>query len=408
MKQSLYRKESFESKINGFSNPVTIRGSLSALYMSLGLLVIVLVLVIYAWVTPYTRKVAALGYIAPKSGNVTLSSPISGILKVGVKTGQRVAEGDVLATVSEATDSDSDDSAVLMRIDSIESRIELSDQRYQLLNDRKATSRRIYDMQIESAENLLESRRKVLGMQRKQLQLAQNSRDRINKLYKKKVATLSDLEEADSKLILATQSVIDAELQLAEALESSTNSKVERDLDTNTLEDGLAKLRGERLLLDAELNKLTVERVRSMRAPTSGILTYSLARNYQRVNPGEPLFMIEPIGDDYDAIVLAPSSAIGFAAVGDSVALHYAAYPYQDHGVFKGRIKAIDNVAQLPSAISAPIPVNEPVYRIYADVDQTPKNKRGEELRLISGMLFEAKIIAEEKSLLYWMLSPIF
>lgn len=408
MNNSLYRKESYESKIKGFSNPVTIRGSLSALYMSGGLLVIVTILAVFSWLTTYTNKVSAFGFIAPKSGNVTLSSPISGILKVDVETGQKVEKGDVLATVSETLNSESDDSVEGIHIASIESRLALADRRYELLKERQIRSKRVDENRIERSRGLVESRRLVLKMQRRLLNLADISRNRINDLYKSKVATVASLEESDSRLIVATQNMIDAELLIAEAIESSADARAERDLNVNALEDEIAQHRSERLLLETDLERLSVERVRNIVAPTSGILTYSLASNFQTVNPSEPLFVIEPIDDEYDAIVLASSSAIGFASVGDVVMLHYAAYPYQDHGVFEGKIEAIDTVAQLPSAISAPISIDEPIYRVYAKVDQNPKSKGGDELRLVSGMLFEAKIIAEEKPLLYWMLSPFF
>ena len=89
------------------------------------------------------------------------------------------------------------------------------------------------------------------------------------------------------------------------------------------------------------------------------------------------------------------------------MSIRYEAYPYRENGIFSGRVTAIDNTAQFPTAFSAPIGGDQPVYRIYAEVDQSPASKRGEELQLFSGMVLEASITADEKPVLLWLLDPV-
>ena len=108
------------------------------------------------------------------------------------------------------------------------------------------------------------------------------------------------------------------------------------------------------------------------------------------------------------AVLLAPSSAVGFVKPNDRVQLRYAAFPFREHGVFTGTIVQMDKTEQLPSELDAPIMVSEPVYRIIVDVEQPPISKKKKSLRLASGMTLEASIIIDQRPLLFWLLDPIY
>ncbi|WP_337909983.1 HlyD family efflux transporter periplasmic adaptor subunit [Vibrio cholerae] len=143
-------------------------------------------------------------------------------------------------------------------------------------------------------------------------------------------------------------------------------------------------------------------------SPSSGVITYASAQHDENVNVGQELFYITSNNDELVAVLLAPSTAIGFAKIGDVVSIRYDAYPYREHGIFIGDIISIDKTAQIPNAIRSPISISEPVYKIVVKVEQIPVSKSGALLKLRSGMKIEASIILDKKPLLFWLFDPIF
>ncbi len=407
MSHTLYRKEALESRIKGFSNPVSIRGSLSATLLTACLLGILVGLIAYAWLTSYTRKVTAPGFIEPSSGGITLSAPVAGVLELRVANGARVEKGELLAVISDTFDVDRRESLISLQLEGLEARRQLVDERIALTERRLTSAERIHSVRIANAERQQHTRERILEMQRREHELAVASRDRVAALFERKLDTQSSLDEADSTLIAASQRLIDAETAALEAAERVQTSRIDRELELNEINAQLVDYRSEGLSLSNQIERLSAEQRRDIVAPIDGVVTVSKARDLQRVSLAEPLFRIDPAGDHFQATVLAPSAAIGFVAEGDLISIRYAAYPYREHGVFRGLVRAIDNTAQLPQAIAAPIAGDEPVYRIYTDIDQAPVNKRGERLRLASGMLFEASIIADQKPILFWLLDPV-
>ena len=407
MSQDLYRKEAYESRIKGFSNPVTIRGSLSATILTLGLLLLLAGLASYGWMTDYRRKVTAPGFVAPASGSVAVTAPTTGVARIEVENGATIEKGDLLAVITDDRESDVNKSDMELELEALRSQRDLIDQRIELSGRRLQSAERVYDLQLKNIESGIATRQRIVDMQTEGQSLARTARDRARKMLDSEIGTQSDLERADTALLAANQQLVDAETALLDTQNEIDSTRVEREIENNALREELIGYRSEKSSLNGRIDRLEHKRNREIRAPIDGVVTFSNARNFERVAEREPLFTIDPAGEDYIATLLAPSSAIGFVKPGDEVSIRYEAYPYRENGIFSGRVTAIDNTAQLPAAFSAPIGGDQPVYRIYAEVDQSPASKRGEELRLFSGMVLEASITADEKPVLLWLLDPV-
>lgn len=407
MSSDLYRKEAFQSKMKGFSNPVTIRGSLSATLMSLGLLALIGGLAVYGWTNPYTRKVTTAGFVAPKSGNVAVTSPSGGVVRLEVANGEEVEEGALLAVVTDTLGNGEEASDTELQLAALRRKLELVDERIALSERRLRSIESTYALRIENAERRQESRERIAEMQARGHDLAKSARDRAESLHDKGLNTQSAVEEAGTLLIQANQQLVDAEAAAVEARDEIETTRIDRRVELNSLEEELIGYRTERLTLENEIDRLEADREREIRAPVDGTVTLSGTRDYERVQPEQPLFTVDPADDEYVATLFAPSSAIGFVSEGDTVGIRYDAYPYREHGVFTGEVTQIDATAQLPAALGAPIDGAEPVYRLRADITQRPVGKGGTELKLVSGMLLEATITVDEKPILFWLLDPV-
>lgn len=148
--------------------------------------------------------------------------------------------------------------------------------------------------------------------------------------------------------------------------------------------------------------------MKELRAPIDGRVVFTRIRDQERIGADTQVFTIVPEGETLLVQLYAPSAAIGFVQQGDPVYLRYDAYPYREHGTFVGTISRIDSAPQSPGEMGVILASTEPVYRVQARIDQQPVNKRGETLRLMSGMRLSASIVADEKPILFWLLDPVF
>ena len=77
-------------------------------------------------------------------------------------------------------------------------------------------------------------------------------------------------------------------------------------------------------------------------------------------------------------------------------------------GSFAAVVANVDDSLLLPSEVSDPIVATEPVYRVRARLRHEAVNAYGKTLPLRAGLAFEADVILDKRSLLRWLLDPLF
>jgi membrane fusion protein len=153
--------------------------------------------------------------------------------------------------------------------------------------------------------------------------------------------------------------------------------------------------------------QLKGERAYTIAAPVSGRVAALQAAPGRTVEPGVPMMVIVPEGSALHADVYAPTRAIGFVKPGQEVRLLYDAFPYQRFGSFKGRITRISRTVLDPRELSAPLKIEEPVYRIEVTPGAQAVAAFGDELALQPGMTLTANLILDRRTFLDWLLQPL-
>jgi len=188
------------------------------------------------------------------------------------------------------------------------------------------------------------------------------------------------------------------------------------------LQQSLSTLTGERMASGADYERdlavLEQERLEArargglaVTAPIHGLITNQLIKAGQSVRAGQALFTLLPEHSDLEAQLLVPSRAIGFIEVGDSVLLRYQSYPYQKFGQHRGRIARISRSAlsaEEQGALAGRGDDIEPRYRIVVRLEQQTVTAYGREEPLRPGMLLEADILGERRSLFEWLFEPLY
>lgn len=403
----LFRQEAAESRIKGFSNPVTIKGSLAVHIMIVGIFVVAAVLIAFGILTDYTRRAVVAGYLQPEAGSIGVTALTSGRLILDVRNGDTVEEGQRLARVQGLSSDASGQSLLELEISALKSAKELLAQRLELAESRIAPLDVQAQLALDQHADKVAFAGALVSSRQDQLALIKESYERNKSLEEKGLVVKSVLGQSQQQLITAEQSLFDAKAQV-DTLNAQTK-QLELDWETRKVEllQSIGNLKRELLNIEGQISSTEAKREAGIFSPISGTVTFSTAQNGDVVNAGAALFEIIPQSSDLQAVLLAPSSAVGFVEPDDMVQLRYSAFPYREHGVFTGTVVQMDKTAQLPSAIDSPISVAEPVYRIVIDVEQSPISKKNTPLRLVSGMTLEASIIIDQKPLLLWLLDPI-
>jgi membrane fusion protein len=124
--------------------------------------------------------------------------------------------------------------------------------------------------------------------------------------------------------------------------------------------------------------------------------------------PNQLQLEIVPSGSALEAELFVPSRAIGFVRIGQHVGIRYAAFPYQNFGRYAGTIAEISqNILTKADTPSGPIELKEPAYRVTAKLDRQDVDAYGKKMPLQAGMLLQADIILDRRSLMKWILDPL-
>ena len=168
-------------------------------------------------------------------------------------------------------------------------------------------------------------------------------------------------------------------------------------------------LRNELSNVEQRLTEIDSRRAFVIRAPVAGRVTSIEASVGKIAEPNQLQLEIVPENSTLKADVFVPSRSIGFVRVGERVSVRYEAFPYQHFGRYQGTIAEISqNILMGAELSSTPVPLQEPVYRVTVALDRQDVDAYGNKVSLQPGMLLKSDIILDRRSLMRWILDPLF
>jgi membrane fusion protein len=407
---TLFRPESLnhqQDKTHG--KIVLIRPWRFSFYVMVATMIAVTVIAFF-YLTPYTQKAKLSGSLVPTQGMMKLTAPQAAVvLKRLKKEGEPVAKGEVLYVLS------SERQSVALGATQFDLSRKVSARRESLLADvaqltalsqqqTNSHHKRLQSLQRESSE--LE--REVLTLQAR-VALAQEAVNKFRTLHQTQfVAALAVQEkeamflEQQSRLqaversrlgLLREQEAIQAELADMPLKTAAQRSQIERGV----------------LTVEQELSENEARREWVVQAPEAGVVRTLLAEVGASVSGGQVLANISPENDRLVAQVYAPSRAIGFVTIGQTVLLRYQPFPYQKFGHQLGRVISVTRTALSPAELQAVSGMNsnEPLYRITVALEQQSLLAYGQAQPLHAGMVLEADVQLDTRRLIEWVFEPL-
>jgi membrane fusion protein len=408
----LFRTQAIEHRKQGLHGKVLLLPQLSHTLILGALLLWALIVFIWLFTSHYARKETVSGWLEPPEGITRVYAETNGIIqKVLVAEGEEVTQDQPLFIVN--------DDRVLASGDHLQTNLinEYNAQR-QLLNEQLTRTQSIFQLRMTDLQ-------KRIGSAQQDIKLIDEQTRILTERY-----TLVSAQVERFRRLKQNGHVSNVEFDNAMAQELALKSDQQtllrnRITQTNAIEqlhteltllpdenaNSLGQLRSRLSDIAQQIVQMNGQSARIVKAPRAGVVNNLQAREGQQAyaNNNIPLLTLFPNNQQLSVQLLIPVRAIGFIESGQLLAIRYDAFPYQKFGIYQGTVTQVSKTLLLPNEVlNTPIAIKEPVYRVTANLTRPDVQAYGKDFALKPGMTLSADVSLSERSLIQWLLEPLF
>jgi membrane fusion protein len=414
MSGNLFRREVIESQqINRQTGEILLIQSLPLWYITLGIVIAALTIILFLSFAEFTRKERVFGLTVPGHGAIRLTALDTGIIYAShVTEGSHVSAGDLLFEIRQEKFSDLGDTQKLIQEN-------LADQSDKLVDEIR---NRVHQAQLEAAslknkstllEQEIASLKAEIALQVKQVTTKKRLAENLLPLYEKRIIPelqyqqqVSEHIEQQTRLETLKRSLLALKSRHNETINEIRSTRLRAEADQSALERTLLSTRQQNLVQrGSHLNYI--------RAPVAGIVSNILVDAGRQIEAGESLATLLPQGVNLDIQVFIPSNAIGFLKNGQQVKLRYDAFPYQKFGVYAGELTELTHIDVSLQELQLRFPHLMEKYQgmTFFRATVRPESQTiqayGKQVSLKAGLTLEADIHLERKRLIEWVFDPV-
>lgn len=365
-------------------------------------------LVAFVAVTPYARKQSAVGLVVAQAGTIRVSPAQPGTLAaLHVADGDVVEAGACLFTVDyrrSLAEGGTLDASVRQALRSQELLLQgqIASEATRSANERAGLESRIAGLMAERRG--LVDQHAILG---RRVALAAERFDGVADLRRRGLLTETDFRAREDAW-LARQQDLTASNQRIEAIGHQVQqaaAQVAQLAPDST--DRLSRLRGALAGLQGGVAQAAAGSGEVVRAPAAGRVTALQTVQGQHVDPAKPVLALVPLGGTLHAELFVPSRAIGLLEPGQAVRLSYDAFPFQRFGTYTGTVGRVSAAMLTPDEVTGPLRPLGPSYRVSVLLDRQQVTASGREVPLQPDMTLRADIVLEQRTVLGWLLDPV-
>ncbi len=410
---ALFRLEAVDHQRQRFHGTVVLARPWSFAAITALLTLLVFALLVFAWKAGFTRKEVVTGIVVPDRGLIRLVAPQAGrVQEVKVAAGQVVQAGDPLFVVrDERVASTGASQGDISR--SLAERVER------------------LEREARQQEELASLRQRELRMRAGNLEASLQQLAEEWRIQKERADVVGRVAEGQAQL--AREGMVSpllAEAKRAEALEERarlnridrTRLQTEGELSSIRAQLQEAPLQAERdqsatrrelAALRQQMDESELQREVVVHAPSDGVVAAVLVEPGQALGASAELAHMVPKGARLEAELMMPSRAAGQVHPGQAVQLRFEAYPYEQFGLVPGKVSSVSlspvATGERTSGLVTPGGGDAgAVYRARVVIDMAALRQRtGQAEPLRPGMLLQASIALEHRTLVEWALAPL-
>jgi membrane fusion protein len=404
---SLFRSESVEGRRRRLHGDVILAQPLAHTLLTLTLGAVMAGVIAFLALGTYPRTATVRGYFAPDGGLAQIHAPRGGVVdRVFVGEGDRVEAGQPLVTLT--LDTRGVGGAVGER-----ARAEAERQLAELDLQIAATAER-----LDLERGRLADRIEGIAAELERLDARRRTEAALLALYEEDAARAAGLARTGTVTIVEVQRRRQIALSQEASLAELDRQIVQRRNDLRDLRaalvaqpvearERLAQLRAARADLQGALAERELGEGYVVVAPVAGRVAALDAAPGQPAQAQRPLIAIVPVGRPLMVHLLVPTQAGGWIEPGQPVRMRVDAFPFQRFGTVDGHVVQVPSAAYRPGDFIAPIPFEEPVYRVVVDPARRTVEGYGERRDLVSGMTLTADVVIERRTFLDAILDPL-
>ena len=413
MNAPLFRQSALNAQHPKWLGEIILIRPLTFTFFTLFAATVALALIAFAYFGTYTKRSTVIGQLIPDTGLLKIyPTQTSVVVQKMIVDGQQVKQGDTLFVLSAERHSNTQADVQA----AISGQVLQRQQSYQLerrqtqqiqAEEKVALQQKIAAMQSELAQ--LNS---GIGLQQSRVNLAVETAARYKGLAQQDYVSREQAQQKQEELIDQQ-----ARLQTLQRDQISTARELhvqQAELANLTLKQQTQLAQIERNIASTkqELTESDAKRQVVITAPQSGTVAAINAELGQNVDVSHALASIVPRNATLQAQLYAPSKAIGFIKLGDSVLVRYQSYPYQKFGHAHGVVSQLSRAALLGNELNGYLAgnsslANEPFYKITVVLDKQAVTAYGAQQALQAGMLLEADVLQDKRRLIEWVLEPL-
>lgn len=406
---SLFRKEAVDHQKEHFFGDVLLVQPLSMTILSYVAAAIGVVILLFLFLGSYTPKQTVQGYLVPDKGLSKIVAPaLLTVTDIRVSEDEAVKAGQtlLLGSTSHAQEG-KDDIEVVVRNELLQSLEEIKKKRANELSLFKIETDRLQGQIVAAREEIeqLAQQKEILS---ERLQLAKTRSDKARQLLDAGNVSQASFEETYENWLSLQQQHDEMSRQISG--KQSQLRSLEQDLEQLPFQQSsrLSDLDNAISDINQRIADLSSRHEVVLKAPFDGQITALQVYRGQSVTAGGLLLAVVPEGSVLHADLYVPTRAIGFVKPGQVVRLRYAAFPHEKFGIYSGAVISTSKTILLPSELPIPVALNEPVYRVTVALDEQAIKAYKQTFSLQAGMLLEADIMLESRTLIEWILSPLY
>lgn len=405
----LFRKEAVSHATRRLAGEVVLASSTPSRVLGVLACAIVLAGALFASTASYARRETVSGWLAPEAGLIRVPARQGGVVaQLHVEEGQRLEVGQPIATVTLSSALQSGDSYVALS-ESFATQGVAAQARAQAARQAlEAEHRQMTGRRAALLRELSETRRRI-GLQRQRLEFARSEVSRAETIAAQGFLPRRELESRRS-----AELVVDQELSELSA-EALTYEREIGEVDARLaaipidLAAAAAEASTARAGLDQQVTQAAVQSTYVVVATVAGRVAALPVNQGQTVEPGVAIAVMTAGDSPLEAELYAPTRASGFIHEGQDVRLMYQAFPHEKFGTGEGVVTSVSRTVLAPAEVAIPgLQVSEPVFRVRVRMKSDTVAAYGRRVPLQPGMLLNADVVIDRRSLLEWLLDPLY
>jgi membrane fusion protein len=405
----LFRDEALHAKRDAWIGRVQVSQPLSTKIVAFIGVVLLAITISYTVVGHYTRRVSASGVLLPRDGLLNLSSNAAGIVASSMALeGQKVKKGQNLFVIDREANSVAGPTVGRV-IESLTQQKALLQQQRDLRKSTARAEKEALEAEIRNEEAQHAALAQNIALNEESVQRLKAKNDQLAEAVKNHIVANAAFQSQNNAYleILARQgtdkqSYLQTEGRIAQAKANLADFDVKTQQSINAIDESI-------LDVEQKIQENEAKQSLYILAPADGILTGLQVHVGQGVEPNTTLVTLLPNSGTMEANLFVDSSAIGFVRVDEPVLLHYAAFPYQKFGLYRGKVTELTR-APITEDTGQPKSPNDKgsLYRIVVVPELPYVLADGKQQRLEAGMQVQASIDLDRRHLYEWIFEPFY